>query len=109
MDTGLSSRPNKEDNSYLAPLKKAGDKPYFADGFPYLLLSKPSVDQLNINLENSGADLQVTSLRFFCRVGTCKKRGKWGWVMGTEPQPRKVEKNLNPLDKFQFCSLTLNL
>ena len=61
LDTGVSSRPDKEDNSYLAPLKKAGDKPYFADGFPYLLLSKPSVDQLNTNLENSGADLQVGS------------------------------------------------
>ena len=92
MDAGLSSRPDKEDNSYLAPLKKAGDKPYFADGFPYLLLSKPSVDQLNINLENSGADLQVTSLRFFAGLGHIRKERSGGGSWELNPNLGKSKK-----------------
>ena len=30
---------------------KAGDKPYYADGYPYLLLSTQSIDKLNHTLK----------------------------------------------------------
>ena len=35
----VSSRPDNESNEYLTPLEKAGDNPWYADGYPYPLLS----------------------------------------------------------------------
>merc|ERR1719250_26003 len=60
----VSSRPDKEGNEYLTPLEKAGDKPWYADGYPYLLLSGPSVRELNKVLEEKGVDLDVEETRF---------------------------------------------
>jgi len=60
----VSSRPNKEGNEYLTPLEKAGDKPWYADGYPYLLLTEPSVRELNKVLEEKGVDLEVEETRF---------------------------------------------
>ena len=60
----VSSRPDKEGNEYLTPLEKAGDKPWYADGYPYLLLSGPSVRELNKVLEEKGVDLEVEETRF---------------------------------------------
>jgi len=60
----VSSRPDKEGNEYLTPLEKAGDKPWYADGYPYLLLTEPSVKELNKVLEEKGVDLEVEETRF---------------------------------------------
>jgi len=59
-----SSRPDKEYNEYLTPLEKAGDKPLYADGYPFLLLSAPSIKGLNKVLEDEGVDLEVEETRF---------------------------------------------
>jgi len=60
----VSSRPDKEGNEYLTPLEKAGDKPWYADGYPYLLLTGPSVRELNKVLDEKGVDLEVEETRF---------------------------------------------
>jgi len=60
----VSSRPDKEGSEYLTPLEKAGDKPWYADGYPYLLLTEPSVKELNKVLEEKGVDLEVEETRF---------------------------------------------
>ena len=60
-----STRPDKEgNNEYLCPLEKEGDKPLFADGYPYLLLSEPSVRELNRVMEDSEVELRVEETRF---------------------------------------------
>eukprot|EP00090_Calanus_glacialis_P002104 TRINITY_DN11585_c0_g1_i2.p1 TRINITY_DN11585_c0_g1~~TRINITY_DN11585_c0_g1_i2.p1 ORF type:complete len:335 (+),score=142.05 TRINITY_DN11585_c0_g1_i2:38-1006(+) len=59
-----SSRPDKEGSEYLTPLEKAGDKPLYADGYPYLLLASSSIKELNRVLEEDGADLSVEETRF---------------------------------------------
>jgi uncharacterized protein YcbX len=59
-----SSRPDREDDAYLTPLMKEGDKPFYADGCPYLLLSQPSVTALNKVLEEKNVDLEVEETRF---------------------------------------------
>jgi len=59
-----SSRPDKEGSEYLTPLEKAGDKPLYADGYPYLLLASPSIKELNRVLEEDGAGLEVEETRF---------------------------------------------
>jgi len=62
--TDTSTRTDKTNDPHLMPLIKAGDKPFFADGMPYLLLSAASVQQLNENLKEIGNDLQVEETRF---------------------------------------------
>jgi len=59
-----SSRPDAEKNDYLTPLMVEGDKPYYADGCPYLLLSQASVDKLNIVLKDKNIDMVVEETRF---------------------------------------------
>jgi len=59
-----STRPDKAANEVIAPNTKPGDKPYFADTFPYMLMSQPSVDQLNRMLEEEDVDLVVEEKRF---------------------------------------------
>jgi len=63
-DTNDSSRPDKVANDYLTPLMKEGDKPFYADGCPYLLLSQASVHKLNQVLKEKGVDLEVEETRF---------------------------------------------
>merc|ERR1719278_2423346 len=48
---GPSSRPLRDSPASLAPLEKPEDCPLYADGYPYLLLSKPSLDDLNSKLD----------------------------------------------------------
>jgi len=60
-----TSRPSKEDNEYMYPLQVGvKDRPLFADGYPYLMLSQPSLDTLNHALSSSGVDLTVEETRF---------------------------------------------
>jgi len=60
-----SSRPAKPANSYLHPLQEGDrDRPLYADGYPYLLLSRPSVARLNSVLQQTEAGLTVEEKRF---------------------------------------------
>merc|ERR1719500_1176993 len=62
--SGESSRPDKRPNLVVSPMLKTKDKPYFADAFPYLMLSRPSLSELNALLEQEGVDLEVEEKRF---------------------------------------------
>ena len=53
---GPSTRPFRDSPVSLAPLEKPEDCPLYADGYPYLLLSKPSLDDLNSRLEEEGKE-----------------------------------------------------
>jgi len=59
-----STRPDKPMNEEVAPNMKPGDKAYFADNFPYMMLSQPSVDELNRLLAEEDVDLVVEEKRF---------------------------------------------
>jgi len=59
-----SSRPDKTKNDVIAPNTKPGDKPYFADTFAYMMLSQPSIDELNNMLDKEDVDLVVEEKRF---------------------------------------------
>lgn len=59
-----STRPAKAVNNTLTPFADPEDCPVFADGYPYLLLSKESVDGLNANLKAGGRDLVCEPKRF---------------------------------------------
>ena len=50
---------SQEKNEYLTPLMVEGDKPYYADGCPYLLLSQASVNKLNTVLKVSLFDNDI--------------------------------------------------
>ena len=59
------SRPVKPDNDYLYPLQDGEkDRPLYADGYPYLLLSQPSLAGLNSILQEEGIQLTVEETRF---------------------------------------------
>ena len=50
---------------YLYPLQEGRkDRPLYADGYPYLLLSQPSLAGLNAVLQEAGVDLSVGEERF---------------------------------------------
>ena len=53
---GPSTRPLRDSPASLAPLEKPEDCPLYADGYPYLLLSKASMDDLNSRLEEEGKE-----------------------------------------------------
>jgi hypothetical protein len=51
-EAGPSSRPDKPVNAHLSPLgRSTRDKPYFADGYPFMLMTRPSVENLNEKLK----------------------------------------------------------
>ena len=51
---GVSTRPPRDSPASLAPLEKPEDCPLYADGYPYLLLSKASLTDLNTRLDEEG-------------------------------------------------------
>jgi len=51
---GASTRPLRDSPASLAPLEKPEDCPLYADGYPYLLLSKASLTDLNTRLDEEG-------------------------------------------------------
>jgi len=59
-----SSRPDKALNAEIAPNTKTGDKPYYADTFPYMMMSQPSIDGVNKLLDQENVDLVVEEKRF---------------------------------------------
>jgi hypothetical protein len=75
---GESSRPDKPVNAHLSPLGRcAQDKPYFADGYPFMLMTRPSIENLNGKLsgrdenEKSWTKLQIVDEKL---TDTC---GSW--------------------------------
>merc|ERR1719167_316126 len=67
------------------PMMKAKDKPYFADTLPFLLLSRPSLSELNRLLEKEGVDLEVEERRFRPNIFidgpfNAFAEDKWPWV-----------------------------
>merc|ERR1712080_510923 len=61
---GITTRPDKEVDLATFPTRKPEDKPYFADSFPYMMMSQPSVDELNRLLDLENVDLTVEKKRF---------------------------------------------
>ena len=52
-------------SDYLYPLQNGSvDRPLYADGYPYLMLSRPSIDSLNDVLRSNNVDLSVEETRF---------------------------------------------
>merc|ERR1719336_1027448 len=72
---GESTRPDKQPDPDISPMMKAKDKPYFADTLPFLLLSRPSLSELNRLLEKEGVDLEVEERRLTLRLGTSTEEG----------------------------------
>jgi len=62
----ISTRPDKACDKYLTPLENKDDKPLYADGYPYMLLSQQSIQALNQNLNDNdtAVGLQVEETRF---------------------------------------------
>jgi len=58
-----SSRPNKTAN-VVSPNMKVEDRPYFADTFAYMMLSKASIEGLNKLLDEENVDMKVEEKRF---------------------------------------------
>jgi len=80
-----SSRPDKKPNLAVSPMLKTKDKPYFADAFPYLMLSRPSLSELNALLEREGVELEVEEKRFRPNIFIdgafpAFAEDKWPWV-----------------------------
>jgi len=60
----ISSRPDKPKDEVIAPNTKPEDKPYYADTFAYMLMTQPSIDEVNKLLEQEDVDLVVEEKRF---------------------------------------------
>jgi len=58
-----SSRPNKTAN-IVSPNMRPEDRPYFADTFAYMMLSKASIEGLNKLLNEENVDMEVEETRF---------------------------------------------
>ena len=66
---GASSRPDKPVNLHLSPLGRSSvDKPYFADGYPFMMMTQPSVENLNQKLSGECA---ARSLPYFIKINFC--------------------------------------
>jgi len=82
---GESTRPDKQPDPDISPMMKAKDKPYFADTLPFLMLSRPSLSELNSLLEKEGVDLEVEERRFRPNIFidgpfNAFAEDKWPWV-----------------------------
>ena len=42
-----SSRPDKKAERVVAPTRREKDKPYYAHMFPYMMMTQPSISELN--------------------------------------------------------------
>ena len=42
-----SPRPDKKLESVVAPTRREKDKPYYAHMFPYMMMTQPSISELN--------------------------------------------------------------
>ncbi len=61
---GESSRPDKPVNPHLSPLGRcAQDKPYFADGYPFMLMTRPSIENLNGKLSGRDTAREMENIR----------------------------------------------
>jgi len=83
--SGESTRPDKKPNLVVSPMLRTKDKPYFADAFPYLMLSRPSLLELNTLLEKEGVDMEVEEKRFRPNIFIdgpfpAFAEDKWAWV-----------------------------
>jgi len=101
-----SSRPDRAEDSYLTPLMKNGDKPYFADGCPYLLLSKPSVDNLNRVLKEKNVDLEVEETRFRPNIHisgdfVAHAEDKWSYIKIGD----SIFRNIKPCTRCVFTTV----
>lgn len=105
-----SSRPDREEDSYLTPLVKAGDKPLYADGYPFLLVSDKSVEGLNRTLEEKlgPEQLVVEEQRFRPNIYISLDSGepfaedKWSHVKIGETT---VFRNIKPCTRCVFTTV----
>ena len=80
----------------LCPLQKPEDKPLFADGYPYLLVTQPSLAALNTELAGRGAELVVEDRRFRPNITVegefpAWAEDTWAWVRVGEATFRNVK------------------
>lgn len=60
-----STRPSKAGDTYLRPLERGDkDRPYYADGYPFMMMTRPSVEQLNTWLTAENLGMQVEESRY---------------------------------------------
>ena len=72
------------------------DKPFYSDGYPYLLLSVPSIASLNTHLSRSGSALVVEHTRFRPNIFISGDfpgfaEDKWGFIKIGEAVFRNVK------------------
>ena len=82
---GESTRPDKGLDAVICPTRKPEDKPYYAHAFPYMMMTQPSIRELNTMLEEEGVDLEVAEKRFRPNIlidGSFPafSEEKWAWL-----------------------------
>jgi len=82
---GDSTRPDKPSNPTIFPTRKPSDKSYYADVFPYMMMTQPSIDTLNALLAQEDVDLTVEERRFRPNIVVTGdfpgfSEDKWAWV-----------------------------
>jgi len=103
---GESTRPDKDQDQYLTPLGQPQDKPLYADGFAYMMMSAKSIAELNAKLKAAGEELQVEETRFRPNIlvnGDFPPfdEDKWAWVkIGGA-----VWRNVRPSDRCVFTTV----
>jgi len=81
--TGDTTRPDKKAESVVAPTRREKDKPYYAHMFPYMMMTQPSISELNRLLDLEDVDLEVDEKRFrpnFLVDGTFPAFDEETWV-----------------------------
>jgi len=103
---GDSSRPDKETDEYLTPLGQPQDKPIYADGFAYMMMTTKSIAELNSKLKMAGEDLEVEVTRFRPNILVSGDfpafaEDKWAWIKIGDA----VWRNIRPSDRCIFTTV----
>ena len=82
---GDTSRPDKGLEPTICPTRRPQDKPYYADSGAYMMMTQPSVTELNRLLEEECVDLQVEERRFRPNIFINGEfpafaEDRWAWV-----------------------------
>lgn len=104
---GVSSRPDKPEDSVIFPTRKPEDKPFFADSFPYMMMSQPSITELNKLLEEEAVDLEVEEKRFRPNIFISGDfpafaEDQWPWVRIGD---KVVFRHSQPCDRCLFTTV----
>ena len=93
--SGESTRPQRPPAQELNPLANTKDKPLFADGFPFLLLTSPSLASLNSKLDEQGlASVNASRFRPNIQINgnfPAFAEDSWGKIRIGEAEMRNVK------------------